>query len=494
MKRLIVAVAGVAALGWVGLTVAPAALQGQSAPPPVRDLLSYRDIVKKALPAVVSIESRQARQEVRGGRQRRPGLELPPGIPEEFRRRLEEMMPEGGAEAPDGRLGSGSGVVVDASGVVLTNHHVVDGATEVTVMFQDGRKVVSKNITSDPKTDLAIVRLDQSKGPYSALELGDSDSMEIGDRVIAVGAPFGLAGTVTHGIVSAKNRNLNVNMYEDFIQTDAAINPGNSGGPLLNIEGQVIGINSAIKSRTGGFQGIGLAIPSNLARSIKDQLLANGSVKRSYIGVAMQSVQDPALAKKLGLQEARGAVVNDVVGGAPAEKAGLQPGDVIVGVDGKPVKDSKALQAMIASQQPGREVSLDVVRDGKNQSLKVKLEEQPKAYGLAGAAEEPGNGALTAPHRGLGLSVADMSPEVGRKYGFKPKASGVIITEVEPRSAAAEAGLRPGMLITRVERKPVPDAATFEKVVGALDAKADVLVQAVTPEGASLLVVVKAHD
>ena len=158
--------------------------------------------------------------------------------------------------------------------------------------------------------------------------------------------------------------------------------------PLLNIDGQVIGINSAIKSRTGGFQGIGLAIPSNLARSIKDQLLANGSVKRSYIGVAMQSIQDPALAKKLGLPEARGAVVNDVVGGAPAEKAGLQPGDVIVGVDGKPVKDSKALQAMIASQQPGREVSLDVVRDGKNQSLKVKLEEQPKAYGLAGAPEE----------------------------------------------------------------------------------------------------------
>ncbi len=494
MKRWIVAVAGVAALGWVGLTVAPAAFQGQSAPPPVRDLLSYRDIVKKALPAVVSIESRQARQEVRGGRQRRPGLDLPPGIPEEFRRRLEEMMPEGGPEAPDGRLGSGSGVVVDASGVVLTNHHVVDGASEVTVMFQDGRKVVSKNITSDPKTDLAIVRLDQSKGPYASLELGDSDSMEIGDRVLAVGAPFGLAGTVTHGIVSAKNRNLNVNMYEDFIQTDAAINPGNSGGPLLNIDGQVIGINSAIKSRTGGFQGIGLAIPSNLARSIKDQLLANGSVKRSYIGVAMQSIQDPALAKKLGLPEARGAVVNDVVGGAPAEKAGLQPGDVIVGVDGKPVKDSKALQAMIASQQPGREVSLDVVRDGKNQSLKVKLEEQPKAYGLAGAPEESGGGALPAPHRGLGLSVADMSPEVGRKYGFKPKAAGVIITEVEPRSPAAEAGLRPGMLVTRVERKPVPDAATFEKVVGALDTKADVLVQAVTPEGANLLVVIKASN
>ncbi|MBU6293544.1 MAG: Do family serine endopeptidase [Planctomycetes bacterium] len=493
MKRWIVAVAGVAALAWIGMTVAPAAPQAQSSPAPVRDLLSYRDIVKKALPAVVSIESRQARQEVRGNRQRRGGFDLPPGLPEEFRRRLEEMMPEGGPEAPDGRLGSGSGVVVDASGVVLTNHHVVDGAGEVTVLFQDGRKVVSKSIVSDPKTDLAIVRLDASKGPYAALEMGDSDSMEIGDRVIAVGAPFGLAGTVTHGIVSAKNRNLNVNMYEDFIQTDAAINPGNSGGPLLNIEGQVIGINSAIKSRTGGFQGIGLAIPSNLAKSVKDQLLANGGVKRSYIGVAMQSVQDPALARKLGLPEVRGAVVNDVVGGAPAEKAGLQPGDVIVGVDGKPVKDSRALQAMIASQQPGREVSLDVVRDGKNQSLKVKLEEQPKAYGLAGAGDEPG-GALPSPRKGLGLSVADMSPEVGRKYGFKPKAAGVIITEVEPRSPAAEAGLRPGMLITRVERKPVPDTAAFEKAVSGLDPKADVLVQAATPDGANLLVVVKGSD
>lgn len=489
MKKWVVMAAGVAALGWMGLTMA-APQQGQSNPAPVRDLLSYRDIVKKALPSVVSIESRQARSEVRGGRQRRPGLELPPGVPEEFRKRLEEMMPEGGPGGLDGRLGSGSGVVVDSAGVVLTNHHVVDGAAEVTVMFQDGRRQVSRNITSDPKTDLAIVRLDASKGPYAALELGNSDSMEIGDRVIAVGAPFGLAGTVTHGIVSAKNRSLNVNMYEDFIQTDAAINPGNSGGPLLNIEGQVIGINSAIKSRTGGFQGIGLAIPSNLARDIKDQLLAHGGVKRSYIGVAMQSVQDPALARKLGLAEPKGAVVNDLVGGAPAEKAGIQPGDVIVGVDGKPVKDSKALQAMIASQRPGREVAFEIVRDGKTVNLKVKLEEQPKAYGLGGAGIEPGE-ALPAPHRGLGLSVADMSPEVGRKYGFKPKAAGVMVTEVEPGSAAALAGIRPGMLITRVEKQPVPDAKAFEKVVGGLDGKSDVLIQAATPDGATLLTVIK---
>ena len=491
MKRWMVAGAGLMLLVCTGLWTVPGVLQGQATPAPVRDLVSYRDIVKKALPAVVSIESRQTRTENKPSRPRRLPFDAP-GVPEEFRKRLEELMPEGIPDAPDGRLGSGSGVVIDASGVVLTNHHVIDGATEVVITFQDGKKVTAKNIMSDPKTDLAIVKLDSSKGPYAALELGDSDTMEIGDRVLAVGAPFGLAGTVTHGIISAKNRNLNVNMYEDFIQTDAAINPGNSGGPLINVDGQVIGINSAIKSRSGGFQGIGLAIPSNQARHIKDQLLANGSVKRSYIGVAMQSVQDPVLAQKLGLKSPYGAVVNDLIASGPAEKAGVQPGDVIVGVNGKPVKDSKALQALIASLQPGKEVELDVVREGKNQSLKVQLEEQPKTYGMA-AGNEPSEGnILPTPQRGLGLSVANMSPEAGRKYGFKSKKNGVMITEVDPQSHAHEAGLRPGMLITRIERQAVADVAAFEKIVGSLDAKSDVLVQVATPEGGSLLVVVKA--
>lgn len=491
MNRWMVAGTSITALIWLSLWTVPRVLQGQAAPIPVRDLVSYRDIVKKALPAVVSIESRQTRTESKPLRPRRLPFDAP-GIPEEFRKRLEEMMPEGIPEAPDGRLGSGSGVVIDPSGVVLTNHHVVDGASEVVISFQDGKKFTSKSIFSDPKTDLAIVKLDPTKGPYAALELGDSDTMEIGDRVLAVGAPFGLAGTVTHGIISAKNRSLNVNMYEDFIQTDAAINPGNSGGPLINVEGNVIGINSAIKSRSGGFQGIGLAIPSNLARHIKEQLLAHGSVKRSYIGIAMQSIQDPVLAKKLGLKVPQGALVNDLVASGPAEKAGIQHGDVITGVNGNPIKDSKELQSVIAGMKPGKAVELEIVRDGKTQTINVQLEEQPKTYGMASAGEPSEGNIIPAPQRGLGLSVTNMTVESARKYGFKSKKSGVIITEVEPLSPAQEAGLRPGMLITRIERQPVTDASTFEKIVGTLDTKSDILVQVTTPEGGTLLVVIKA--
>lgn len=524
MKALIgLAGAGLVSLGLAGLVGTGALMPGfslaQVAPgsdrvsseKPVRDLVSYRDVVKKVLPAVVSIESRgkaSMNRMTRRGPSPSPFFD-DPRIPDEMRRQLERMMPEmqpgfpgrgnreeeefsPGEGAPT-VMGSGSGVIVDAKGVVLTNAHVVENASEVVVVLEDGRRFLSKDIKADPKTDLAIVRLDGSKGPFPYVDLGNSDTMEIGDRVLAVGAPFGMAGTVTHGIISAKNRSLDVNMYEDFLQTDAAINPGNSGGPLVNVDGQVIGINSAIRSRSGGFQGIGLAIPSNLAKSVKDQLVKNGSVRRGFIGVSIQTVKDPDLAAKLGLKENSGALVTSVLAKGPASKAGLQVGDVILSVGGAPVKDSKTLQAAIAHSPPGTEVPFAVLRDGKNQTLAVKIEEQPTNYGLVRGSpvgEEEGN-QESVQGSSLGFSVSDLTSTVAKRFGLSPNAQGVVISKVDPGSAAAVAGIRPGMLLTHVERKPVQDADAFAKVVEGLNKGQQVLLQLRTPEGNAIFVVVK---
>jgi serine protease Do len=327
-------------------------LQGQDAKPVAipKELTSYRDVVKKVLPAVVSIESRVKARKVRG---------------------------EGDDSSA---LGFGSGFIIDPKGIILTNYHVVDGADRLEVTLMDGRRYVSRDVKSDPKTDLAVVRITPKKDlPY--LELGDSDQMEIGDRVLAVGAPFGLTGSVTSGIISAKNRNLRVNMYEDFLQTDAAINPGNSGGPLVNLEGKVIGINSAIKSRTGGFQGVGLAIASNMVRKVKDQLLKEGVVRRGYLGVQVKDVDNEELATKLGLKEPNGVLIENIFEDTPSAKAGLKKGDVIVSLGGKPIKNSRSLQYAVSDLPIGKPVTIDLFRDGKEETRKVTIEEQPQDYG-----------------------------------------------------------------------------------------------------------------
>jgi serine protease Do len=356
MKRFSSALGGLVLGVLLGGLVASHYLHGDVAPPPAipKELTSYRDIVKKVLPGVVSIEAR-ARTRRRGDEQ---------------------------------TLGYGSGVLVDPKGVVLTNFHVVDGADRLVVTLTDGRTFSSREVKSDPKTDLAVIRLDPKKDlPY--LELGDSDAMEVGDRVLAVGAPFGLSGSVTHGIISAKNRNLRVNMYEDFLQTDAAINPGNSGGPLISLEGKVIGINSAIKSQSGGFQGVGLAISSNLAGKIMERLLKDGSVHRGYLGISIKDVDNDDDAAKLGLKAGgRGVLVEGVFEDAPGGKAGLKKGDVIVSLAGRTVKDSKALVNTVADLPLGKSVALDVVRDGKPRTLDVTIEEQPADYGRRSADQD----------------------------------------------------------------------------------------------------------
>jgi serine protease Do len=413
-------------------------------------MTSYRDIVKKVLPAVVSIESQASKP-------RRP-------------RRDEDMQlpPFGGADNDDGprRIGFGSGFLVSAKGVVVTNFHVVDGADQVIVQLRDGRKFTSKDIKSDPKTDLAIVRI-SAKVPFPHLEMGDSDGMEIGDRVLAVGAPFGLTGSVTAGIISAKGRALRMNMYEDFLQTDAAINPGNSGGPLISLDGKVIGVDSAIKSRSGGFQGVGLAISSNLAQKIMQRLLKFGVVRRGYLGVQIRDVDDEETAKKFGMKDVPGVVVTRVFEGAPGAKGGLKRNDVILSVAGKKVRDSRELQTLVADLPLGKPTDVRILRDGKPRTLKITIEEQPRDFGSARGPTpkypERGKGALAL--RKIGVDVADLTAELAEALGYEEGTKGAVITRVDPEGVAGEAGLRDGLLIIAVDRKRVANAKAARDAV-----------------------------
>jgi len=318
-----------------------------------QELTSYRTIVKGVVPAVVSIESKvKARRSLRFRADRDGTVEL----------------------------GLGSGVIVDPKGVILTNYHVVDGADFVEVHLPDGRKFTSQDMAGDKKTDLAIVRIQADK-PLPYLTLGDSSQMEVGDRVLAVGAPFGLTGSVTHGIISAKSRAMHLNAYEDFLQTDAAINPGNSGGPLISLDGKVIGINSAIKSRSGGFQGVGMAISSNLAKDIMTQLMKEGVVHRGYLGVGVSDV-DREVAEKLHVQENAGVLITRVFPKSPAAKGGLKPGDVVTTIAGKPIREGAELQKLILSLPLNKPVEVAYLRDGEAKTAKVTVEEQPEDYGL----------------------------------------------------------------------------------------------------------------
>jgi len=479
--------------GLIGTAITGSLLRGQIPATPVlpKELTSYRDVVKKVLPAVVSIEARQAvkTKQTRGQAPKQDEQ----AVPEEFRRFF------GSSPTPDfdgpahPQLGFGSGFIVDAKGVILTNFHVVDGADQVEVQLKDGRKFLSKDIKTDAKTDLAIVRIEAKEAlPY--LELGDSSAMEIGDRVLAVGAPFGLTGSVTAGIISAKGRSLNVNLYEDFLQTDAAINPGNSGGPLVNLEGKVIGINSAIKSRSGGWQGVGMAISSDMARNVMEQLGREGVVHRGFLGVQIKDIDNVELAAKLGLKDTLAVVVTQVFDGGPASKAGLQDGDVIVTLNARSIKNGKDLQTVVAALPLGKPVELAILRDGKNVTLKVTIEEQPKQFGTTrvpaqrNSKDEPAGVKLEK----VGVEATDLTPELADSLGFKEKAHGAVITSVDRDGLGAQAGLRRGMLITKVDRKPASSAAKLKEMVEAGSLQQGVLLQVQSPQGGTSFLILKA--
>jgi serine protease Do len=365
---------------------------------------------------------------------------------EEFYRRFFGEAPE---RIPQRSLGSG--VIVDPSGVALTNAHVVEKATEIEVVTLDGSKHKAKLVGLDRKTDLAVLRLDDGKGQFKFARLGDSEKMQVGDWVIAVGSPFGLHATVTAGIISAKARQIGQGPFDDFLQTDAAINPGNSGGPLVNMQGDVIGINSAI---VAGGSGIGFSIPSNMARKIYSELLAKGKVTRGWLGVSIQPLT-PELAKSFGAKDNKGVLISDVLQDGPAAKGGLKAGDILTEFEGKKMEAPGDLQRAVGLTNPGQDTKLKVWRDQGEKTLEVKIGEAPDDRE---AARQFGR-SLTM----LGLEVRPITPELARQLNLKTS-EGVVVARVEEESAAAEAGVQRGDVIREINRQRIRSIADFERL------------------------------
>jgi serine protease Do len=374
----------------------------------------------------------------------------------------------------------GSGFVIDPSGVVVTNNHVVGEASDIEVIFTDGSKLKAEVVGKDAKIDLAVLRVKPDK-PLKAVKFGDSEKMRIGQWVMAVGNPFGLGGSVTAGIISARHRNIDSGSYDDYLQTDAAINRGNSGGPLFNLDGEVIGINTAILSPTGGSIGIGFAIPSNLARPVLDQLAQFGEVRRGWLGVQIQNV-DESIAETLGLGKARGALVAGVDDRGPAKPAGIKKGDVIVKFNGDEVKESRDLPRMVAATPVGKLVEVVVIRDGKETPVNVTL---GRLQDDKVAALTPPQNDTTALKKALGLDLSPLTDDLRRRYSIKDGVKGAVITGVDPNSTAADKRLQPGDVIVEIGQQPVSSPSDVAKLLDNLkkDGKKSALLYVANAQG-----------
>ena len=378
--------------------------------------------------------------------------------------------------------GMGSGVLISSDGYIITNNHVVDGAAELTVTLPDKREFKGKIMGTDPKTDLAVVKINGQNLPH--VVWGDSSKLQVGEYVLAIGNPFGLNSTVTLGIVSALGRGrMGITQYEDFIQTDAAINPGNSGGALVNTAGELIGINTAIISQTGGYQGVGFAVPASMAKPVFDSLKANGKVVRGFLGVGIQNMT-PDLARSFELKEAKGALVSNVAEDSPAEKAGIKQGDVIVEFQGAPIEDAAALQKVVTRTPVGTKVALKVMRNGREETLTTTVSEQSEPKEVA-KAEKSLENVLT------GVEVQSVNQQTARELGPRGKAQGVVVVDIESESQADRAGLAQGDVIREINRHPVKSVKDYERIVSELKKDQDALLL-IDRRGSSVFITVKA--
>ncbi|MCK0198271.1 DegQ family serine endoprotease [Ancylobacter sp. 6x-1] len=445
------------------------------------------DTAAQVMDAVVNISTSQTVAAQRSV----PTPQLPPGSPFEeffdefFKRR--QQQDENGGERPRKVSSLGSGFVIDASGLVVTNNHVIADADEIYVNFNDGSKLKAELVGRDTKVDLALLRVkpDASK-PLKAVKFGNSDALRVGDWVMAVGNPFGLGGTLTVGVISARNRDINAGPYDNFLQTDAAINRGNSGGPLFNMDGDVIGINTAIISPSGGSIGIGFAVPSNTAIPVVQQLRDFGETRRGWIGVRIQQVTDD-IAESLSLGKARGALVGGLTDDGPAAKAGIKAGDVIVAFDGKEVKDMRSLPIVVADTAVDKEVDVVVIRKGKQETLRLKvgrLEESEKVEQAALEKKAP-EAAKPATTKLMGLDLSEITADLRTKFKLKDEIKGVMITGVDSGSAAADKGIKPGLVILEVNQEAVSTPQDIQKRLEALkkDGRKSALLMVSDPNG-----------
>jgi len=437
---------------------------------------SFSQLAKKASPSVVNISTVKV---IKGGRHGPVPFGGPHGPNDPFKdffeRFFEDQIPR------DFRQQSlGSGFVIDKDGFILTNNHVVENTEEIKVKLADKSEYDAKIVGRDTKTDLALIRI-ESDQPLVPLSLGDSDTLYVGDWVIAIGNPFGLEATVTAGIVSAKYRDIGAGSYDNFIQTDASINPGNSGGPLLNTAGEVVGINTAILSRSGGSVGIGFAIPINMAKDLLPQL-KKGKVVRGWLGVMIQKIT-PDLKEKLGLKDEKGALVADVTAGGPAEEAGIKRGDVIVSFDGEDIKEMHDLPYIVASTPVEKKVTVEIIRKGKKKSLHVKTGE---------LKEEDESPVVSEASPNLGLMVKEVTPELARNFGLS-ETSGLVVVQVESNSPAGEAGMRPGDIILEVDQISMKDLAQFNQKIEKYKA-GDTILFLLNRSGTTLYLTIKVRE
>ena len=472
-RRTGLAVLLAAAIAWP-IFAAPAQARGPD---------GIADVAEAVIEAVVNISTKQT---VDMSNNAMP--QLPPGSPfeeffDEFFKNRRGQGGPGAGQTPRRVNSLGSGFIIDTSGLVVTNNHVIADADEINVILNDGTTLKAEIVGRDTKTDLALLKVKSDK-PLKAVKFGDSDKLRLGEWVIAIGNPFSLGGTVTAGIVSARNRDIQSGPYDNYIQTDAAINRGNSGGPLFNLNGEVIGVNTAIISPSGGSIGIGFAVPSKTVVAVIDQLRKFKEVRRGWLGVRIQQVTDE-IADSLNIKPPRGALIAGVDEKGPAKPAGIEPGDVIVKFDGQDIKEMRDLPKIVAETPVGKDVEVTIVRKGKEEKKMVKLGRLADEKEAALTPKSENSGEQPVVKKALGLDLANLTDELRKKHNIKDQVKGVLITAVEPNSAAAEKRLMPGMVIAEVQQQPVGTAAELQQRIEKLkkDGKKAVVLLVVSPNG-----------